>query len=127
VNIEPLLNLSVEKVFSLLKDLVGLGIYYREVPGVSGSAVYDTHTGIVTASPGTVISDVRMILTSVQVEELVGSTVAVTDVKLLVPAADLPFQPRATDTVLLKGVRYNIVFPKPIPGNALHILYCRAA
>lgn len=126
MNIEGLLDSGVGTAFRLLKDLVTLGTYNQAVPLV-GLAPYDPITGMVT-SPAQIYENVRMIFTTVDAEELVGTMVTTTDVKILVPAMDLPgVTPSGEDHVFAKGVRYNIVRPKQIPGNALHILYGRAA
>jgi hypothetical protein len=126
VNIESLVANGVETAFKILKDLVGLGTYYQAVSG-SGSAIYDpvTDTAI---TPTQTFLDVRMIKVGVEGEELVGTSVTVTDVKLLIPAKDLPgVEPGNEDHIFLKGLRYNIVRVKEVPGNSLHILYAREA
>lgn len=126
MNIEKILGSGVETAFRILKDLVGLGTYHQAVQG-TGSAVYDPITDSVTTPVQTYLN-VRMLKVSVEGDELVGTAVTVTDVKILIPASDLPgVIPAGEDHIMLKGVRYNIVTPKEIPGNALHILYGRAA
>ena len=126
MNVNKIVANGVETAFRILKDLVSLGTVQIALSG-SGSGTYDPVTGT-TTTPIKVIDDVRMIITSVEPEELVGTQVVITDIKILIPAKDLKGStPRASDHIFVKGMRYNITRPKPVPGEALWILYCRQA
>lgn len=125
MNIEALLASGVERAFTILKDLVKLGDYYQALSG-PGSGGYDPVTDT-TVTPTQTFLNVRMLKVSVDAEELIGTQVVVNDVKILIPAKDLAIDPNSADHIFLQGLRYNIVQPKPIPGKALHILYCREA
>jgi len=67
-----------------------------------------------------------MLETSSQAEEREASPVTVGDSKFLIPFVDLPgITPSETDTILLDGVGYNILIYKKVPGQAIHIIFCR--
>lgn len=126
MNVNSIVANGVETAFRILKDLVSLGSVHLAVSGV-GSGTYDPVTGT-TTTPVKILQDVRMIVTSVEPEELVGTQVVITDIKILIPAKDFKGSiPRASDHIFVKGAHYNITRPKPVPGDALWILYCRQA
>jgi hypothetical protein len=126
MNIEALTASGIETAFKLLGTLVGLGSFFQAVSG-SGSATYDPIQDTI-ITPTQDYFNVRMLKLPVGEEELLGTAVTVTDVKILVPGVDLAgVEPSTQDHIMLKGTRYNVVRPRPVPGGSLHILYCREA
>lgn len=115
------LQAGVESAFLAAAELVRLGTYNAK----GGVPVYDPDTDTMTSTPS-VINNVRMLETSSQAEEREASPVTVGDSKFLIPFVDLPgIIPSETDTLTLDGVGYNILIYKKVPGQAIHIVFCR--
>jgi hypothetical protein len=114
---------GIETAFGAVPDLVSIGDYYRK----TGNGNYDP--GSDTLVPGAnKISPVRFLKTSSGLQEREASPVAITDVKFLIPAVDLPgVTPGENDQVVVDGGRYNIVVSRFGPGQALHIVFGRRA
>lgn len=116
---------GIETAFAVGNEFVSVGTYYHR----SGQGNYDADTD--TMNPAaTTISNVRFLKTSVDNTEREASPVAITDLKWLVPAVDLPvgFKPGENDQCEPgDGLRYNIVASRPLPGDALFIFFGRKA
>jgi hypothetical protein len=112
---------GIETAFSAARDFVVLGTYYAR-----GSApIYDPDTDTITYTPLT-FTNVRMIRTSVSREEREASSITISDLKFLIPAADLPgHSPDETDELEFGGDRYNVLTMRSVPGDSLHIIMAR--
>lgn len=112
---------GVEQAFTASGDLVSDGTYTVR----TGSPVYDPVADTYVATTNT-YQNVRMIRASISNEEREASTVAVSDVKVLIPAIDLGnTKPSETDTFELDGLGYNVLTHKGVPGDSLWIIYAR--
>lgn len=114
---------GVETAFAVAEELVRYGTYISR----GGDPVYDPVTD--SMSGGEVqVPQVRMLQTSTTLEEREASPVSIEDLKLLIPFVDLPGRtPSQGDKVILDGVTYNVLTFKKIPGQAIHIVFCRKA
>ncbi len=116
---------GVETAFAVASEFVTIGTYIQHV----GGSTYDPETDAVT--PGVVeIPNVRFLKTASEGSEREASPISVTDVKFIIPAKDLPagFRPREEDQMLPgDGLKYNLVVPRFVPGNPVHIIFARQA
>ena len=119
MSLTDLIGNSVETAFLLLGELVPLGIYYRLSSG-SDDPITDSISGAPTQYP-----NVRMLDVTQTSEEITASPANVADVKILIPAVDIPIVPRTNDYLFLKGMFLNIEKVKTPPSGKLHILECR--
>ncbi len=112
---------GVETAFSAAGDLVALGTYVARAGASVYDPVADTYTG------GSVtVTNVRMIRTALSDEEREASPVTVSDVKVLVPAVDLPgHRPGERDTFTIQNIGYNVLRIKAVPGDSLWIIFAR--
>jgi hypothetical protein len=112
---------GVETAFTAAQDLVSDGVYTVR----TAAPVYDPVTDDYTAST-TTFDPVRMLRTSMTDQEREASALTVTDVKVLIPATDLPgVRPGETDVFTLDGTGYNVITIKTVPGNSLWIVFAR--
>lgn len=115
---------GVEIAFANVSDLVRLGTYQTK----GGDPVYDPVSDTMTGGSPKTFDKVRILETSAQAEEREASQVTVSDSKFLIPFVDLPnHDPSETDTIIMDGVDYNVVTRKKVPGQAIHIIFCRKA
>lgn len=122
INLEGLSADAIELVFSTLPTAVGIATYYKGAGSVDYDPVSDQ-----AAAPIAVKPNVRMMPLAIQDEELVGTPVTVSDLKVIIPAGDLgPIKPGTEDWFELRGVRYNVLKKKVLPVSTIHILYARA-
>lgn len=112
---------GVETAFAAAEDLVSLGTYTVR----RGTSVYDPATDSYTGVGPTTYGNVRMIRTALTDSEREASSVTVSDVKVLIPARDLPVRPNETDVFTLDGVGYNVISLKAVPGDSLWIVFAR--
>lgn len=115
------LQAGIETAFSAASELVVVGTYVVK----GGDPVYDPVTD--TQSGGEVqVPNVRMLASTVSVEEREASSIAVSDVAILIPYVDLPgVTPAEADHFVMAGVTYNVVAAKKIPGQAIHKVFGR--
>lgn len=112
---------GVEQAFAAAGDLVSLGAYHRRASTPVYNAAADTYTATMTD-----FANVRMVRAALTDEEREASPATVSDMKVLIPAADLPaIRPGETDTLDLDGVGYNVIKVKTVPGDSLWILFVR--
>lgn len=113
---------GVQTAFAAAGDLVVLGTYVAR----TGTPVYNASTDTYTA-PTVTHTNVRMLRTSLTDEEREASPTTVSDIKVLIPATDLPgTRPSETDTFTVENVGYNVLRIKTVPGDSLWILFARA-
>jgi len=125
IDLDNITDNAVERVFSLLPTAVGVGTYYKSVSG-HGSGDYDPVTDTV-LQPLDVRNNVRMMRVAVTAEELAGSPVTVEDAKFLIPGRDLNGLECGTEDYLdYRGRRYDVIKVRPLPTDAIRILYGRA-
>jgi hypothetical protein len=111
---------GVEQAFTIADD-VSMGVYTIS----SGVATYNATLDKQVMAASRVLN-VRMLRTTLETEEREASQLTVTDIKVLVPGVDMQgAQPNETDTFTLDGNGYNVVTFRPVPGNALWIIYGR--
>lgn len=116
------LRAGVETAFGVAKELVRDGTYITK----GGDPVYDPATDNLGSDVR--VSGVRMLQTASTVEEREASPVSVNDIKILIPFVDLPgIEPGENDKIDLDGKIYNVLTVKPVPGKAIHIIFCREA
>lgn len=121
MNLKETVAAGVETAFSAARDFVSLGTYTHR----TSAPAYDPATDILTAGE-TTVSGVRMLRTSITAEEREASPLTVEDVKVLIPARDLPgFKPSETDYFELDGTDYNVLTLKTVPGDSLWIIFAR--
>ena len=119
MNLNDVVKSGVERAFLAAKDFVSLGTYVVR----TGAAVYDPTTDTMSGGETTHVN-VRMIRSSSQGEEREASPVTVRDVKVLIPASDLPgVEPSETDSFTMDTVEYNVIMFKSVPGNSLWIVF----
>jgi hypothetical protein len=119
MSITDLIGSSLDTAFTILGELVPLGIYYRP-----SSGAYDPLTDSKTGTP-TQYANIRMLPVGKNSQEITASPANVSDLKILIPSADLPVIPQQNDYVFLRGVFYNIEKITTPPSDKLHILECR--
>lgn len=113
---------GVETAFQAAGSFVSLATYYSR----TGSTVYDPVTDVLTA-PVTTLTNVRMIRTAATAQEREASPVGVNDVKVLIPATDLPgIEPADTDEFEMEGARYNVLTFKAVTKDILWVVFARA-
>ena len=121
MDLKDVVEQGVETAFDALKDFVVLGTYLAR----GSEPVYDPDSDSVTYTP-LEFHDVRMVRTSASREEREASSITVGDVKILIPAADLPgYTPKETDTIIYGTEHYNVLAIKAVPGDSLHIIMAR--
>lgn len=112
---------GVETAFAAAAELVSLGTYKAK----GGDPIYDPVADTM-SSTGLTFSNVRMLETSSEAQEREASPVTVGDSKFLIPFVDLPgITPSETDTLRVNEIGYNILLYKKVPGQAIHIVFCR--
>lgn len=121
MNLNDVVKQGVETAFQAAADFVIVGTYtYRGT-----DAVYDPTLDTITAGE-TTVNNVRFIRTKATAEEREASPVAIGDVKLIVPASDIPgVTPTETDTLVLAGVPYNVLAVQRVPGDSVWIIMAR--
>lgn len=118
---------GVEVAFAVAHELVTVGTYHRKI---TEAQTYDPITD--TTSPSNQpVSNVRFLKVAAANEEREASPVAISDVKFLVPASDMPDdfdRPGNSDQMSPgDGVLYNVVADKFVPGKKIYIIFGRAA
>jgi hypothetical protein len=125
IDLEKLSYDAVELAFATVPTAVALGNYSVNILG-QATGDYDPVSDTV-AAPLRVVPNVRMMKVSASADELVGTNITVEDVKILIPAKDLPnVKPKTTDFLRHPDGEYSIIKIKPLPVKTLHILFCRA-
>lgn len=115
-----LVHSGVETAFQAASDFVSLGVYTHR----HSDPVYDPVTDQMTGGTTEYIG-VRMIRTAANSEERESSPLTINDVKILIPAADLPVLPQENDWFVLDGISYNVAALKRVPNDPLWIIMAR--
>lgn len=113
---------GVQQAFVAAGDLISTGSYTAR----RGTAVYNPATDTYTSTSVVTYPAVRMLRASLTDAEREASSVSVSDVKVLIPATDLPgVTPDETDTFTLDGLGYNVLSYRTVPGDSLWIIIAR--
>lgn len=121
MSLTNILRGSVETIYTVLEELVVLATYHS----TSTARIYDAETDSY-AGGAADIPNVRVIETSVSVEEREASPVTVEDTKILIPHVDLAsITLEESDTITYNGTTKNILARKKIPGKAIHVFFVR--
>ncbi len=112
---------GVETAFNAAGDLVALGTYVSRTGATSYNPTTDVYTG-----NDVVYANVRMLRTALTDQEREASPVTVSDIKVLIPARDLPNKrPSERDMLSVQNVSYNVLRVKTVPGDSLWIIFAR--
>jgi len=123
VSLTDTLRAGVELAFAQVPDLVRLGTYVTK----GGDPIYDAESDTLVGGVRQ-IPDVRILETSSTAEEREASPVTVKDSKFLIPWVDLPgIRPSEVDHIVMDNVKFHILVAVKVPGDALHIVFCREA
>jgi len=112
----------VSNAFVTLDDLAPTITY------VSVTApAYNPETGAITET--TAEHEVKGVLARFGLNELDGEVIVTTDMKVLIPAKDLPVNPNENDRIIatVNGAEktYNVQRILGVPGESLHMLHVR--
>lgn len=114
----PLIKGLVNNAFSILGDLAE-DVTFKSL----GSVTYNTTTGATTRAETN--TTVKAVLARFRIDELDSQVVVMTDMKLLIPAEQLPTPPKINDIVTAKSKEWTVVRILGVPGESLHIVHIR--
>lgn len=120
VNVAALVQQAFVTAGSVAGDVVVAGTYHH----VTGPTTVDP----VTDKPVTPTQEYplpRVMVTNYRDREIDGERIRAKDRRLLIAVADLPIQPKLSDTVTVRGEKLNVVSAVQDPSNSLHTLQVR--